>query len=94
MVSLSNFYEYRADYLNGTGTEKYRGIEASRSTTGGNYLISYGANGTTASAQRAATDVPSSDVSSAYTLSVNSTTTNKSVDISVPIESSMATLPV
>ena len=85
---FSQFYEYRADYLNGTGTEKYRGIEASRSTTGGNYLISYGANGTAASAQRAATDVPSSHVSSAYTLSVNSTTTNKSVDISVPIESS------
>ena len=82
------FYEYRADYLNGTGTENYRGIEASRSTTGGNYLISYGANGAAASAQRAATDVPASHVTAAYTLSVNSTTTNKSVDITVPIESS------
>ena len=80
--------EYRADYLNGTGTENYRGIEASRSTTGGNYVISYGANGAAASAQRAATEVPSSHVTSAYTLTVNSTTTNKSVDISVPIESS------
>ena len=85
---FSKFYEYRADYLNGTGTENYRGIEASRSTTGGNYLISYGANGAAASAQRAATDVPASHVTAAYTLSVNSTTTNKSVDITVPIESS------
>ena len=85
---FSKFYEYRADYLNGTGTENYRGIEASRSTTGGNFIISYGANGTAASAQRAATDIPSSHVTSAYTLSVNSTTTNKSVDITVPTESS------
>ena len=85
---FSQHLEYRADYLNGTGTENYRGIEASRSTTGGNYLISYGANGTAASAQRAASEVPSSHVNSAYTLTVNSTTTNKSVDISVPIESS------
>ena len=51
-------------------------------------MISYGANGTAASAQRAASEVPSSHVTSAYTLTVNSTTTNKSVDISVPIESS------
>ena len=85
---FSKHLEYRADYLNGTGTENYRGIEASRSTTGGNYIISYGANGAAASAQRAATDVPSSHVATAYTLKVNSTTTNKSVDISVPIESS------
>ena len=85
---FSQHLEYRADYLNGTGSENYRGIEASRSTTGGNYLISYGANGATASAQRAASEVPSSHVTSAYTLTVNSTTTNKSVDISVPIESS------
>ena len=48
---FQNIYEYRADYLNGTGTENYRGIEASRATTGGNYIISYGANGTAASAQ-------------------------------------------
>ena len=40
------------------------------------------------SAQRAATEVPASHVTAAYTLSVNSTTTNKSVDITVPIESS------
>ena len=85
---FSQHLEYRADYLNGTGTENYRGLEASRSTTGGNYLISYGANGTAASAKRAASEVPSSHVTSAYTLTVNSTTTNKSVDISVPIESS------
>ena len=51
-------------------------------------MISYGANGTAASAKRAASEVPSSHVTSAYTLTVNSTTTNKSVDISVPIESS------
>ena len=59
---FSKHLEYRADYLNGTGTENYRGIDASRSTTGGNYIISYGANGTAASAQRAASDVPSSHV--------------------------------
>ena len=67
------FAEYRADYLNGTGNEKYRGIDISRSTVGGNYLISYGANGTAASAQRHATTVPASHVSAAYTLTLNST---------------------
>ena len=85
---FSKHLEYRADYLNGTGTENYRGIDASRATTGGNYIISYGANGTAASAQRAASDVPSSHVTAAYTLTVNSTTTSKAVDITVPIESS------
>ncbi len=82
------FAEYRADYLNGTGNEKYRGIDISRSTVGGNYLISYGANGTAASAQRHATTVPASHVSAAYTLTLNSTTTGKSKNITVPIESS------
>ena len=85
---FDSFVEYRADYLNGTGTEKYRNIEVERSTVEGNYLISYGANGTAASAQRAATDIPASHVNAAYTLTVNSTTTGKSKDISVPIESS------
>ena len=80
--------EYRADYLNGNDTEKYRNIEIDRSTTEGNYVISYGANGTAASAQRAATDIPSSHVAAAYTLTVNSTSTGKSKNISVPIESS------
>ena len=54
----------------------------------GNFIISYGANGTAASAQRHATTVPASHVSAAYTLTVNSTSTGKSKNISVPIESS------
>ena len=85
---FNRFAEYRADYLNGTGNEKYRGIDVSRSTTGGNFIISYGANGTAASAQRHATTVPASHVTAAYTLTVNSTSTGKSKNISVPIESS------
>ena len=80
--------EYRADYLNGTGTEKYRNIEISRATTSGNHVISYGADGAAASAQRAATVVPASHVAAAYTLTVNSTSTSKSKNITVPIESS------
>ncbi len=85
---FNRFAEYRADYLNGTGNEKYRGIDISRSTVGGNFVISYGANGTAASAQRHATTVPASHVSAAYTLTLNSTTTGKSKNITVPIESS------
>ena len=85
---FNKFAEYRADYLNGTEKEKYRNIEVTRSTAEGNYIISYGSNGTAASAQRHATDVPASHVTAAYTLTVNSTTTGKSKNISVPIESS------
>ncbi len=85
---FNRFAEYRADYLNGTGNEKYRGIEISRSTTEGNYIISYGADGAASSAQRAASTVPASHVTTAYTLTVNSTTTGKSKNITVPIESS------
>ena len=81
-------FEYRADYLNGTSTEKYRNIEIERSTTSGNYIISYGANGAAASAQRAATTVPASHVTAAYNLTINSTSTNKSETVSVPITSS------
>ncbi len=80
---FNRFAEYRADYLNGTGTEKYRGIEVSRSTTDGNFVISYGANGAAASAQRHATTVPASHVSAAYTLTVNSTSTAKSKNIKI-----------
>ena len=79
--------EYRADYLNGTGTNNYRNIQVERSTTGGNFTISYGADGDAVSAQRAASAVPSSNVSSAYTLGVTSSNAG-SVNISVPIESS------
>ncbi len=85
---FNKFAEYRADYLNGTGKERYRNIEVTRSTAEGNFQISYGANGTAASAQRHATDVPASHVTAAYTLTVNSTTTGKSKNITVPIESS------
>ncbi len=81
-------FEYRADYLNGTSTEKYRNIEIERSTTSGNFVISYGANGAAASAQRAATTVPASHVTAAYNLTINSTSTNKSETVSVPITSS------
>ena len=41
-----------------------------------------------ASAQRAASTVPASHVNAAYTLTVNSTSTGKSENITVPIESS------
>ena len=79
--------EYRADYINGNDADGYRGIQLDRSTVSGNHVISYGANGTALSSQRAATDVPSSHVSSAYTLTVTSSNAG-SVDISVPINSS------
>ena len=79
--------EYRADYLNGNGTNSYRGIDIDRSTVSGNHIISYGANGTAVSAQRAASIVPSSHVTAAYTLTVDSSNTD-SVNITVPIESS------
>lgn len=79
--------EYRADYLNGVGTRAYRGINIDRSTTLGNHKISYGANGTAVSAQRAASTVPSSHVTAEYTLTLNSDNTD-AVNISVPIESS------
>ncbi len=85
---FNRFAEYRADYLNGTDKEKYRGIDISRSTVGGNFIISYGANGAAASAQRHATTVPASHVSAAYNLTLNSTTTSKSKTVTVPIESS------
>ena len=84
---FNSSYEYRADYINGTGTNKYRGIEIDRTTVGGNFTISYGSNGTSVSAQRAASTIPASHVTSAYTLTL--TPSNSSaVDISVPIESS------
>tara|TARA_E500000178_G_scaffold272338_1_gene270500 strand:- start:7613 stop:12694 length:5082 start_codon:yes stop_codon:yes gene_type:complete len=79
--------EYRADYLNGILAEQYRGINVDRSTTSGNHKISYGANGTAVSAQRASSTVPSSHVTAAYTLTLNSDNTD-AVSISVPIESS------
>ena len=52
-----------------------------------NYIISYGANGAAASAQKTAT-VPTSHVTAAYNLTINSTSTNKSETVSVPITSS------
>ena len=79
--------EYRADYLNGKNDNSYRGIEIDRSTTSGNYVLSYGANGAAASAQRSASAVPTSHVSNAYTLKVTSTTAG-SQSISVPVSSS------
>ena len=79
--------EYRADYLNGNGANSYRGVDIDRSTISGNHIISYGANGAAVSAQRAASTVPSSHVTAAYTLTVNSSNTD-SVNITVPIESS------
>ena len=84
---FNDSYEYRADYINGTGTNKYRGIEIDRTTVGGNFTINYGANAASVSAQRAASTVPASHVTSAYTLSLTPSN-SKAVDISVPIESS------
>jgi len=85
---FSKHAEYRADYLNGTGSEKYRDVEISRATTTGNNIISYGANGAAASAQRAAATVPASHVTAAYTLTLTSTTSGKSKNVTVPVESS------
>lgn len=79
--------EYRADYLNANGNNSYRNINLDRSTVLGNHIISYGANGTAVSAQRATSTVPTSPITSAYTLTVSTSNTD-SVDIAVPIESS------
>ncbi len=81
--------EYRADYLNGTGSEQYRGIEIERSTTAGNHTVSLMANGSNSfSAQQHASTLPASNVTSAYTLKVTSGSSSSSVNISVPVESS------
>ena len=81
--------EYRADYLNGTSTEQYRGINIDRATTSGNHIVSLLANGnSTFSAQQHVSTLPSSNVSSAYTLKITSGSSSNSVNISVPVESS------
>lgn len=81
--------EYRADYLNGTGSEKYRNIEIDRATPSGNSTISLMANGSNSfSAQQHASTLPNSNVTSAYTLNVASGSSGSSVNISVPVESS------
>ena len=81
------FAEYRADYLNGSGLEKYRNIEINRSTVTGNHVITYGSDGASVSAQRAASTVPSSHVTSAYTLGLSLSASGKSENITVPVES-------
>ena len=85
---FNKFAEYRADYLNGSDLEKYRNIEIDRSTVTGNHIITYGANGTAVSAQRAASNVPSSHVTAAYTLGLSLSGSGKSENITVPVESS------
>ena len=84
---FNKFAEYRADYLNGSDLEKYRNIEVNRSTATGNHVITYGANGTAVSAQRALSTVPSSHVTAAYTLGLTLSNSSKSEDITVPVES-------
>ena len=84
---FNKFAEYRADYLNGSDLEKYRNIEVNRSTATGNHVITYGANGTAVSAQRALSTVPSSHVTAAYTLGLTLSASSKSEDITVPVES-------
>jgi flagellar hook-associated protein FlgK len=84
---FNKFAEYRADYLNGSDLEKYRNIEVDRSTATGNHVITYGADGTAASAQRALSTVPSSHVTAAYTLGLTLSTSSKTEDIIVPVES-------
>ena len=84
---FNKFAEYRADYLNGSGLEKYRNIEVSRSTATGNHVITYGANGTAVSAQRALSTIPSSHVTTAYTLGLTLSASSKSEEITVPVES-------
>lgn len=80
--------EYRADYLNGTGNNEYRGIKVDRSTTSGNHFISYGANGSAASAQSHTSTLPTSNISSAYNLTLASGSSGDSIAITVPVESS------
>ena len=84
---FNKFAEYRADYLNGSDLEKYRNIEVNRSTATGNHVITYGADGTAVSAQRALSTVPSSHVTAAYTLGLTLSASSKSEDITVPVES-------
>ena len=84
---FNKFAEYRADYLNGSDLEKYRNIEVNRSTATGNHVITYGANGTAVSAQRALSTIPSSHVTAAYTLGLTLSASSKSEDITVPVES-------
>ena len=84
---FNSSYEYRADYINGKGTNSYRGIEIDRSTVNGNYNISYGADGSSTSAQRASSTIPASHVTTAYTLTLTPSNSD-TVNISVPIESS------
>ncbi len=84
---FNKFAEYRADYLNGSDLEKYRNIEVNRSTATGNHIITYGANGTAVSAQRALSTIPSSHVTAAYTLGLTLSASSKSEDITVPVES-------
>ena len=84
---FNKFAEYRADYLNGSDLEKYRNIEVNRSTATGNHVITYGADGTAVSAQRALSTIPSSHVTAAYTLGLTLSASSKSEDITVPVES-------
>ena len=84
---FNKFAEYRADYLNGSDLEKYRNIEVNRSTATGNHVITYGADATAASAQRALSTVPSSHVTAAYTLGLTLSASSKTEDIIVPVES-------
>ena len=84
---FNKFAEYRADYLNGSDLEKYRNIEVNRSTATGNHIITYGADGTAVSAQRALSTVPSSHVTAAYTLGLTLSNSSKSEDITIPVES-------
>ena len=84
---FNKFAEYRADYLNGSDLEKYRNIEVNRSTATGNHVITYGADGTAVSAQRALSTVPSSHVTAAYTLGLTLSASSKTEDIIVPVES-------
>ena len=76
------FAEYRADYLNGSGLEKYRNIEINRSTVTGNHVITYGSDGASVSAQRAASTVKY--VTSAYTLGLSLSASGKSEN-TVPV---------
>ena len=87
---FSKHAEYRADYLNGKDENSYRNINVTRSTVDGNHeIIINSAGGTTLSAQRAASTIPSSHVSAAYTLGMTSLSAG-SVNITVPVESSAA----
>ena len=76
--------QYRADYLN-SATQAYRGLNLSRSISGGEKRLTLGSNGTTPDATGAVGLVPDS-ATAAYTLTLE--TVSRSDDLSIAAGSS------